>query len=435
MNNLSSTIPPSAEVVIIGGGVIGVCTAYYLTERGRRVTLVEQGAIAGGCSYGNAGLIVPSHSLPLPVPEVIASGLKWIFDPESPFYLRPRFDLDLFVWLFRFVAAATEKRMRLAVPVLRDLAYASLGLWDELAKQVDCAYERRGLLTLYLTEPGLKSGIKDAQIIEQYGVPAQVLDAAAVREIEPCIRPTVVGGVYYPDDAHFTPDRFVRGLAHLAERKGADIRTATEVLQLETAGRKVIKVKTTRGDFQAEQVVLAAGSWSPYLARDLHVHLPLQPAKGYSVTVQRPAAAPTIPLALGEARVIATPMISSAGPVLRLAGTLELAGFDVAINHRRVNAMTRAARRYLTGMDGLETLEIWHGLRPCTPDGLPIIGRAQSFDNVIIATGHGMLGMSLGPVTGRLVSQLVCGEKPEMDLTPLRVERFKWRGLSTGEIG
>ncbi|MGH8249037.1 MAG: NAD(P)/FAD-dependent oxidoreductase [Gammaproteobacteria bacterium] len=424
MSDLSLTLPSSAEVVIIGGGVIGVCTAYYLAERGRQVTLVEQGDIASGCSYGNAGLIVPSHCIPLPAPGVMASGLKWLLDAESPFYIKPRFDLNLFTWLFQFAAAATEQRVRQAIPVLRDLAYDSRTLWDELAGQVDCAYEQRGLLVLYLTGSGLKRGIREAQIVERNGVPAQVLDAAAVRDMEACVRPEVVGGVYYPDDAHVTPDRFVRGLAQLAERKGADIRATTEVLQLETSGRKVVKVKTTRGDFQPKQVILAAGSWSPCLVRDLHIHLPSQPAKGYSVTVRRPAAAPTIPLDLGEAWVIATPMISSAGLVLRLAGTLELAGFDQTINQRRVNAIRRAAHRYLVGTDGLETLEIWRGLRPCTPDGLPIIGRVQSFDNVIIATGHGMLGMSLGPVTGRLVSQLVCGERPDIDLTPLRVGRF-----------
>ncbi len=412
------------DTLIIGGGAIGVCAAYYLTERGQQVTLVEQGDIASGCSYGNAGLIVPSHCIPLPAPGVMASGLKWMLDPKSPFYIKPRFDLDLFVWLFQFATAATEKRVRQAIPVLRDLAYASLGLWDELAKQVDCAYERRGLLELYLTEHGLKSGIKEAQLLERFGVPIQVVDAEAVHKMEPSARPEVIGGVYYSDDAHLTPERFVRGLAQRAEQKGADICTATEVLELETPRHNAIKVKTTRGDFQPDQVILAAGSWSSRLARDLRIRLAVQPAKGYSVTVQRPAAAPAIPLDLSEARVIATPMTSSAGPVLRFAGTLELAGFDLTVNHQRVNAIRWAAHRYLTGMDGLETLEVWHGLRPCTPDGLPIIGRVQSFDDVIIATGHGMLGMSLGPVTGRLVAQLVCGEQPDIDLTPLRVERF-----------
>jgi D-amino-acid dehydrogenase len=292
---------------------------------------------------------------------------------------------------------------------------------------VDCAYEQRGLLALYITETGLNSAIKEARTLAEYGVPAQVLDASAVREMEPTVQSGVMGGIYYPDDAHLTPDRFVRGLARLAEDKGADIRMMTEVLQLETSGRRVIKVKTTRGDVQPGQVILAAGSWSPILARDLRIGMPLQPAKGYSLTLKRPTAAPAIPLALGEARVIVTPMMSDAGRVLRLAGTLELAGFDQTINRRRVNAIARAAPRYVTGLDEMETLEIWRGLRPCTPDGLPIIGRAQAWDNVIVGTGHGMLGMSLGPITGKLLAQLACSEKPDIDLNPFRLERFQWR--------
>jgi len=426
VNNSSLPSTLSADVVIVGGGVIGVCVAHDLVERGRRVTLLEQGAIGSGCSHGNAGLIVPSHSIPLPAPGAMARGLKWMLDPESPFYIKPRFDLGLLTWLLRFAAAATENRMRQAIPPLRDLTYASSALWKELAKRVDCAYEQRGLLALYVTESGLNSATSEARILAEYDVPAQVLDASKVRQMEPVVQPGVIGGVYYPDDAHLTPDRFVRGLAQLAEDKGADIRTMTEVLHLETSGRRVSKVITTRGDVRAEHVILATGSWSPFLARDLRIGLPLQPAKGYSLTLKRPAAAPAIPLALGEARVIATPMMSDAGRVLRLAGTLELAGFDQKINRRRVNAIARAARRYLTGLDEMETLEIWRGLRPCTPDGLPIIGRAQAWDNVIVGTGHGMLGMSLGPITGRLTAQLACGETPDIDLKPFRLERFRW---------
>ena len=192
----------------------------------------------------------------------------------------------------------------------------------------------------------------------------------------------------------------------------------------ETSGKRVTQVKTTRGDFIFDQMIMAAGSWSPTLVRDLELHIPIQPAKGYSVTVKRPATAPAIPLSLSESRVIATPMISEQGTTLRFAGTLELAGLDFSINRRRVDAIMRAARTYLRGLDDLETVEIWRGLRPCTPDGLPIIGRAQSFDNLIIATGHAMLGMSLGPITGKLVSQIACGEEPEIDIRPLRVERF-----------
>jgi D-amino-acid dehydrogenase len=313
-----------------------------------------------------------------------------------------------------------------AIPVLRDMGRASVELYEQLAvlDGLDCGYHRTGLLTLFRNRRSFEDGIKEANLQAANGITVKVLDGAAVRQMEPLVRPEVIGGVYLPGDAHFTPDLFVRGLARRARRNGLTIHPATEVLGFEVSERKVTTVRTTRGDFQPDQVVIAAGAWSARLVRDLRLKLPLQPAKGYSVTVKRPATSPTIPLALGESRVIVTPMLSPSGPVLRFAGTLELAGFDFSIDRRRVNALTRAARTYLVGMDDLETLEIWRGLRPCTPDDLPILGRPPSLDNVILATGHGMLGMSLGPITGKLVSQIVCGEKPDVDLKPLRVERF-----------
>ena len=414
------------SVLVIGGGVIGVCAAYYLAERGWPVHLVEQDDIAAGSSHGNAGLIVPSHIIPLPHPGVLTRGLKWLLDPESPLYIKPRLNLGLLAWLLRFGAACRESRVQKAIPVLRDMGRASSELYEQLAvlDGLDCGYQRTGLLTIFRNQRSFEDGIKEANVQAAHGVTAKVLDGAAVRQMEPTVRPEVVGGVFLPGDAHFTPDMFVRGLARLAERHGLMIHPATEVLGFEVSHRKVTTVRTTRGDFRPDQVVVAAGAWSPRLVRGLRLSLPIQPAKGHSVTVKRPALSPTIPLALGESRVIVTPMTGPSGPVLRFAGTLELAGFDFSINRRRVNALTRAARTYLIGMEELETLEIWRGLRPCTPDDLPILGRPPGLDNVILATGHGMLGMSLGPITGKLVSQIACGEKPDVDLKPLRVERF-----------
>jgi D-amino-acid dehydrogenase len=416
----------SADVFIIGGGVIGVCTAYYLAEQGARVTLVEQGQIAAGSSYGNAGLIVPSHSIPLANPGALASGLKWMLDPESPFYIKPRLDFALVDWLLRFTLACAPGRMRKAIPVLRDLGRASSALHKELAALdgLDCGYAQTGLLMLYNTERGLEDGLKEAHLLQEFGLAAEVLDGGQVRKLEPSLRPETVGGTFFPGDAHFTPANFMRGLALQVEKKGVCIRTDTQVLGFETAGRKVTKVRTTRGDFQPGQVVLAAGSWSPSVARELGLKIPIQAAKGYSITVKRPAANHGIPLLLGEARVAVTPMVSAAGPVLRFAGTLELVGHDFSVKQRRVNAILRAARGYLGGMENLELVEIWRGLRPCTPDGLPIIGRPPSLDNIIVAAGHATLGMSLGPITGKLVAQLVNGETPALDLGPLRVDRF-----------
>ncbi|MBM4423230.1 MAG: FAD-dependent oxidoreductase [Chloroflexi bacterium] len=416
-----------ADVLIIGGGIIGVCAAHYLAERGRQVTLVEQGEIASGSSYGNAGLIVPSHSTPLAAPGALASGLKWMLDPESPFYIKPRLDLDLFDWLLKFTAHCTDAHARRAIPLLRDLSLASADLFDELAAlDFHFGYSRKGLLLVYKTEEGLKHAIDEARLLAECGVVSKTLNANDVCALEPTVQSGMAGALYFTRDAHLNPAEFVRGLAEWVGKKGVRIHANTTVTGIEKAGRRIETVKTTNGDFQPSEVVVAAGAWSPGLARALDLRLPIQPAKGYSVTVKRPASCPIISMILGESRVAVTPMDSAAGPILRFAGTLELAGMDLTINQRRVNAIRRAANHYLVGMsaDGLETVEVWGGLRPCSPDGLPFIARPAPFDNLTVAAGHAMIGISLGPITGKLVAQMVCGEKTAVDVTPLRVERF-----------
>jgi D-amino-acid dehydrogenase len=413
-----------ADVLVIGGGVIGVCAAYYLAERGRQVTLVEQGEICAGCSYGNAGLIVPSHSIPLAAPGVWLKGLKWLFNPESPFYIKPRLDFALFSWLWKFRAACNEQRMRQAIPLLRDLSRASIELYDQLStrKGLEFGYQRNGVLMLFRSEQGYKEGLEEAHLLREMGIELNVLSATEVQEHEPNVATQITGGIYFAEDAQLIPAAFVQGLAHVVEKMGVHIHTATEVIGFGTADRRIATVQTTRGDFQPQQVILAGGSWSPLLARALHITLPIQPAKGYSITFTRPAMSPSIPLLLSEAKMAITPM----GETLRFGGTLELAGLDFSINRRRVDAVVRAAHEYLpSSIKDLTLIEIWRGLRPCTPDGLPILGRFSAYDNLVVAAGHAMIGMSLGPITGKLVAQLVCNEPPALDLTPLSGERFR----------
>jgi D-amino-acid dehydrogenase len=408
-------------IVIVGGGVVGVCSAYYLARRGLSVTLVEKGDIAAGSSYGNAGLIVPSHSVPLAAPGVLQQGLRWMLDAESPFYIRPRPSRALVRWLLRFRRACTADHVRRSIPLIRDLSRASLGLYRELSALpgLEFGFRQDGVLAVFRTAAGLQHGRREAAVLEGAGIAAKVLDAESARTLEPALRADLAGGVHFPDDAHLTPDRFVRGLARVAEGLGARLLTHTEVLGFARQGRCITKVETTRGDLAADQVILAAGSWSARLAADLGLDLPLEPAKGYSVTCEQPLTGPRMPLLLGESRVAVTPM----GDTLRFAGTLELAGLDLAINRRRVAAIRRAVPLYLSE-DRHTVREIWRGLRPCTPDGLPYLGRSARHDNLVVATGHAMIGVSLGPVTGTLVAQLVAGESPTLDLGPLRPERF-----------
>ncbi|MBI1737344.1 MAG: FAD-dependent oxidoreductase [Candidatus Rokubacteria bacterium] len=412
------------DVVVIGGGVVGVATAYYLGRRGAAVTVVEKGEVAAGASYGNAGLVVPSHSVPLPHPGVLAQGLRFMLDRDSPFYVQPRLDRDLARWLWAFRRCCTDAHVRRAVPVIRDLSQASLALFADLASRFDFGFRHDGLLVVYRSERGLDDGRHEARVLEAAGIVAKLVDGAAARALEPSLRPDIAGAVLFPDDAHVTPDRFVRGLARVAEGLGVTIRTHAEVLGFRTGGRRIRAVETTTGDVACDEVVLATGSWSPALGRALDLTLPIQPAKGYSVTYEQPADGPRLPMLLVESRVAVTPMRTERGGWLRFGGTLELAGLDLSINRRRVEAITRGARQHLNLPADLPLVEIWRGLRPCTPDGLPMIGRTRRWENLVVATGHAMIGLSLGPVTGSLVAELLAGQPPSIDLAPLDPDRF-----------
>lgn len=409
-------------VVVIGGGVIGVSSAYYLARDGWDVTLLDKGEICAGSSYGNAGLIVPSHVVPLAAPGVWWQGVKWMLRPESPFYIKPRASLELARWLWRFRAACTPARMRQAMPLLRRLGVESLGLYRELAEKggFDFGFRQPGSMTVFFTAEGLAHGREEARLLAEAGVAVEVLDRPAARSAEPALRPGVVGALFCREDALLVPDRFVKGLAQLTASHGARILTGAEAIGVRTAGDHVTAVETTRGAVPADTVVLAAGAWSPEIGRALGLRVLIQPAKGYSLTYRRPARGPAIPLLPAEGRFSVTPM----GEFLRFGGTLELAGMDLSIKRRRVEALRRNALRCIEGAEDLALLEIWRGLRPCTPDGLPLIGRTARFDNLVLAAGHAMVGMSLGPVTGKLVAQLVAGTAPSRDLRLLDPGRF-----------
>ena len=412
------------ETLIIGGGAIGVCCAFYLNALGRKVLLVEKNDICSGSSHGNAGLIVPSHSTPLAAPGVIGQGLKWMFKPQSPFYIKPRLDRNLLAWLWKFRGAGNIHHVRQSIPVLHDLHTASLNLYDELANidGLDFALEKKGMLELYITQQGYDKGIKDIQLIKEFGIENRILPKKELNEFIEGIRTAAVGGAYRPHDAHLIPDRFVHQLARHIEKMGVRFLTSCEVLNFETSCRHVTRIKTTRGDILAEEIVIAGGAWSTELAHHLQLNLSMQPAKGYSITFRRPAQCPSLPVAMAESKIVLTPMEDT----LRFAGTLELSGFDQSIDMGRVQAIFKAIRTYFPDMDtdSLELLEIWRGLRPCSPDGLPYLGRVPRYDNVILATGHGMLGISLAPITGKIVSQLSANANPAVNMTALSIDRF-----------
>jgi D-amino-acid dehydrogenase len=370
------------QTLVIGGGAIGICCAFYLNQQGKDVAVIEKGEICSGSSHGNAGLIVPSHSIPLAAPGVITQGIKWMFDPASPFYIKPRLDREFLSWLWKFRGACSEANVSRALPVLSRLNTVSLELFDDLAaiEGVDFNYEKKGVAQIFKTRKEFDKGVKEARRLQEYGVESRVLDNKELAPYCRQMRTASVGGLFFPQDAQLIPDRFVHQLARHVENNGVNLLTSTEVIGFETSDRKVSTVKTTRGEIAVEEVILAGGSWSKDVARELDIKLWMEPAKGYSVTFKRPPSCPEIPVMLSETKVVLTPMD--------------------------------------------DMLEIWRGLRPCSPDGLPYLGRPRRYDNVIIATGHGMKGISLAPVTGKLVAQLAARENPQIDLTALSIERF-----------
>jgi len=414
------------EVVICGAGVVGLCCAYYLLERGHRVTVLERGEPDHDCcSLGNAGFISPSHFVPLAAPGIVRKALGWMGDPESPFYIHPRFDPELIAWGIRFWRASTRARAQAAAPLLRDLNLSSRALYEELAARTDNAFglKREGLLLLVRSERGLEEERALAARSRGLGMPAEVLDAAGVRALEPEITFDVLGGVRYPLDAHLVPQRLVSVLTKLVEERGGNIVWGAGVVSWRWDRSKVTAAVTPKSEYGGEEFVLTAGSWTPILGRALGLRLPMQPGKGYSLTLDAPRRLPRHSMILQEARVAVTPMGSS----LRVGGTMELAGYDLRIHPPRIRGLTRSLARYLPTFrpEDFESVRPWCGLRPCTPDGLPYVGRTHRWPNVIVASGHAMMGVSMAPITGTLVAEIVSDETPSVELSGLSAERFR----------
>ena len=409
------------HVAVVGAGVIGLCTALYCMRRGWRVTVVERnGAERDGCSFGNSGQVVPSHFVPLAAPGMVALGLRWMWNPASPFYIKPRLSWDLADWGLKFCRASSEAHVQRAAPLLRDLHLASRECYQALAEEADdFGFVKCGMLVLCKTDAGLEEEAHLSAQGRALGLGCEVVDAQRAAQLEPGIRMDVAGAVHYREDCRLVPNRFI---ASLQRRLNMDVAWNTEVTGWRTEGRRIRALKTAKGEIEADEFVLACGSWTPDLARDLDLHLPIQAGKGYSLTLPSPKATPQMGAILSEARMAVTPM----GGKLRFGGTMELAGLDEGINPIRVRALADSAARYYPDIKpaDFDGVQPWRGLRPVTPDGLPYIGRSARCQNLVVAAGHAMMGMSLGPITGTLVAQLIAGELPRIDLSLVSPDRY-----------
>jgi D-amino-acid dehydrogenase len=411
------------DTLIIGGGPVGLSCAYYLLKSGRKVTILDAKEIGKGSGSGNAGHIVPSHIIPLAAPGVVTSALKWMLDPaHSPFGMRISLDPNYISWLLQFVMACNESNVQRGIKPLNDLGQLSAKNFAQLIaeEKFDCSYQEKGLLFLYKTEEALKGGKHEGEFMQKHGIPVSVYDKAKLHEIEPAALDDVIGGVHFTGDSHLNPAVFLKLLSDRVRALGAEILENTPVTGFESADGKISKVKTSAGDFEAEQVILAAGAFSPSVVRDLKLNIPIQPARGFSLTMSATKQMPRHALILGERRVAVSPM----GNILRFTGRLEVGNGGMTPNPLWIQRIENSAREYLHLDEKLDIKETWAGLRPTTPDGMPIIGRSPRHSNLILATGHAMLGLSLGPGTGQVVAELVNGKETAFDLSPLRLERF-----------
>lgn len=381
-----------------------------------QVTVVERnGARRDGCSYGNTGMVVPSHFVPLAAPGMVALALKWMLNPASPFYIKPRPSMDLAAWGLRFWRAANSGHVRRAAPLLCRLHMESRTLYAELAAQAnDFHFEKRGVLVLCRTEHALEEEAALVEPARALGLHAEVLDKKGIEQLEPGVRIEALGAVRIAEDCNVEPRSLMDALQARCAAAGVEFRWNTEAGPWRTAGDRIRSV----GELEADEFVLAAGSWSSALARSLGLRLPMQPGKGYSLTLERPRRSPRHCAVLSEARVSVSPMNGR----LRFGGTMELAGLDESINPIRVRGIIAAAQRYYPdfGPQDFEGVQPWRGLRPCTPDGLPYVGRTAAAPNLVVATGHAMMGVSLGPVTGRLVADALDGAPNLAQLSPDR---------------
>ncbi len=413
-----------SKVIVIGAGIIGLSSAYYLKKAGFQVLILDKGEIEGNCSYGNAGMIVPSHFVPLATPGMVSQGIKWMFNSKSPFYVKPSLNLNLIKWGLRFMRSANESHVHNSAVPLRDISLLSKQLFQDLSNEqgFEFGLQDKGILAFFKTEKVAEEETELSEKANELGVKMSVLDQKACKALQPDLELDVLGAVHYNCDAHLYPNALMQNLQDYLIANGVEIIKNKEVTAIESKNSKVVRVFSGNEAFEADEFVLATGSWSPAVAKLTGENILLMPGKGYSFQEDESLNRLTIPALLCEARVAVTPMNGN----IRYSGTMELDKINNRVNIDRVKGIIESVPKYFPDLKpSLPAIEhIWYGFRPSSPDGLPYIGRSNKKSNLTIATGHGMMGLSLGQATGKLVSELISGQKLSMDIKAFSPDRF-----------
>lgn len=414
------------EIIVIGGGIVGLSSAYSLQEAGHSVTVIDQTDISSNCSYGNAGYICPSHFTPLATPGIVKQGLRWMLNPESPFYVKPRLSLSLIKWGLAFMKAATPENVERAAIPLRDFAYLSekqYKHWETLP-QFKFAYEHKGLLEIFQTQKSADHAAHLVHRAHELGlIDTKLLNQQELFAMEPNHKLNAMGAVYFACDGHVYPNKVMQQLLADLKSKGVKFVTNEEVVNFEKGNGKINAVITAKNKYIADAVVMASGSWSRELAEKLNINLPLMPGRGYSITLEDTPYRTNYPAVFIEGRVAITPMD---GNKMRFGGTMELTTTSEPPKMNRVIGILKAVKRYYPEFDiPVPTMDkVWYGYRPCSADGLPYLGRTKKWSNLIMATGHSMVGMSLGAGTGKLVAEIIDEKPTSIDISFYDPERY-----------
>jgi D-amino-acid dehydrogenase len=413
------------NVVVIGGGIMGLSSAFYLHQAGHKVTVLDKGDFLDNCSYGNAGYVCPSHFIPLATPGIVWKGLKWMLNSRSPFYVKPSLNGSLIDWGFKFMKSANNKHVEDSAIPLRDIAVFSQQLyktWTGLPG-FDFAYEEKGLLEVFQTQAMAEHAQHTVEKGKALGLDVELLSYEELQKLEPQTKIIGLGAIFFKGDAHLYPNKLMKSLLAYLKQQGVQLISGEEVTGFEKANKAITKVVTVKNSYEADEVVIATGAWSREIAALVETKIPLMPGRGYSLTLENSPYHFNHPAVLMEGRVAITPMD---GNKIRFGGTMEVVSTKTPPRYERVEGILKAVKSFLPEFDIAmpSNDQLWYGYRPCSADGLPYIGRISRFKNVVVATGHAMIGLSLGPGTGKLVSELVDDKKTSVDVSAFAVERF-----------
>jgi D-amino-acid dehydrogenase len=412
------------NVVVIGGGVIGLCSAYYLHQAGHKVTVIDKDNFTDNCSYGNLGYVCPSHYIPLAAPGIVWQGIKWMFNSKSPFYVQPSFSGALIDWGMKFMKSATDAHVNKVALPLKDIAVLSQDEYRKLAASpgFDIAFEEKGMLEIFKTEKVAHHAQQTVNKGLELGLDVELVDAKGLAALEPQTTIDALGAIYFKCDSHLYPDKLMLALKNYLHNNSIAM-INEEVTGFEKQQGKVVAVVTKTGKYTADEVVIATGSWSRNIAALVETNVSLMPGRGYSFTLQNSPYRLNRPAILTEGRVAICPMD---GNKMRYGGTMEVVGVNTPPRYNRVDGIVKAIHDFLPEfkIDKPAEKDIWYGFRPTSADGVPFIGRTKKYSNVVVATGHAMLGLSLGAATGKLVKELIGEEKTSIDMKAFDVERF-----------